>query len=171
MYRNDIPLIPQDELAYKLGLTVPENDAHLFERVRTGSKPPSGWGTQISKPEYNPNEVFKELNIPLGLEQFFMRDFIDITGLKKLLTTIQAEDGDALLCFDYGKLWGLPQKGGHVCVFDRIENDTIYIIDPERNVPKYRNVSLGALFKAMNFHGDANSTGVWKIVPTDSSAK
>ena len=130
MYRNNIPLIPQDELAYSLGLVVPEEDVHLFMNARTALKPSSGWGTQISKPEYNPNKVFKELSIPLAFEMSQMKDFIDIAGLKKLLISIQADDGDALLCFDYGKLWSLPRKGGHVCVFDRIEDNTVHLVDP-----------------------------------------
>lgn len=163
MYRHNIPLIPQEELAYKLGLTVPQEDAHLFLQVRTGEKPASGWGTQISKAEYRPNKIFAELKIPLRMEQFFLKDFVTIEGLRRVLQDIQTEDGDALLCFDYGKLWDLSKKGGHVCVFDRIEGDTVYIIDPERNVPKFRSVDISKLFKAMNFHGDANSTGVWKI--------
>lgn len=166
MYKSGIPLLPQDELAYEMGLTVPEEDSHLFSKVHTGKKPSSGWGTQIQKKEFNPNTVFPKLGIPLRIEQSFIKDFKDLEGLRSLLTDIQKEDGDALLCFDYGKLWDLPRKGGHVCVFDRIEGDNVYLVDPERNVPKYRQASLEKLFKAMNFHGDDNSTGVWKVLRT-----
>lgn len=163
MYRQGIPLVAQEDLAYAMGLTVPEKDAHLFGNVRTGDMPSSGWGTQIQKEAYHPNAVFPKMGIPLKLEQYFTRDFKDEAGLKYLLQSIQDEDADALLCFDYGKLWDLPKTGGHVCVFDRIEGDTVYIVDPERNVPKYRRVAIGKLFQSMDFHGDENSTGVWRV--------
>lgn len=61
MYRHGIPLVPQEELAYELGLIVPEKDTYLFGKVRSGEKPSSGWGTQIQKDEYDPNKVFKSL--------------------------------------------------------------------------------------------------------------
>lgn len=165
MYRRGIPLLPQDVLAYQMGLTVPKKDSYLFSKVRTGSKPSSGWGTQIQKREFNPNTVFPKLGIPLSIEQSFIKGFKDPEDLRSLLIDIQNKDGDALLCFDYGKLWGLPRRGGHVCVFDRIEGDNVYIVDPERSVPKYRQANLEKLYAAMNFHGDDNSTGVWRVLP------
>ncbi len=167
MYKRAIPLLPQDDLAYEMGLTVPEEDSHLFSKVRSGDKPSSGWGTQIQKEEFNPNAVFPKLGIPLRIEQSFIKDFKNSEGLKSLLIDIQQKEGDALLCFDYGKLWNLPKKGGHVCVFDRIEGDIVYIVDPASNVPKHRKVSIDKLFKAMDFHGDDNSTGVWRILTTE----
>lgn len=164
MYKLGIPLIPQDLLAYEMGLTVPEEDVHLFAKVRTGDKPSSGWGTQIQRECFHPNDVFPRLGIPLRVKQSFIRDLKNQQGLRELLLAVQKDDGHALLCFDYGKLWSLPTKGGHVCVFDRIEGDDVYIIDPEKNVPKYRKTNVEKLFKAMDFHGDNNSTGVWQIL-------
>lgn len=166
MYRLHIPLIPQDMLAYEMGLTVPEEDVHLFAKAHIGSKPSAGWGTQIQKKHFHPNTIFPKLGIPLHVEQSFIKDFKDEDGLRDLLLAIQKDNGDALLCFDYGKLWDLPRKGGHVCVFDYIEGDDVYIIDPEKSVPKYRNTSVKKLFAAMNFHGDDNSTGVWRVLQT-----
>lgn len=169
MYRLGIPLQPQDVLAYEMGLTVPEKDISLFTNALTGEKPSSGWGTQIQREQFHPNKIFPKLGIPLKIEQSFIKDFKDRNGLKDLLLTIQQNNGDALLCFDYGKLWSLPRKGGHVCVFDCIDGDDVYIIDPEKNVPKYRKTTIEQLFKAMNFHGDDNSTGVWRIIETKTS--
>ena len=76
---------------------------------------------------------------------------------------MQDADGDALLCFDNGKLWDLEVKGGHVCVFHGLDGDDVWMIDPERNVPKNRKVSLTKLFEAIDFHGPHNSCGVWNI--------
>lgn len=163
MYKHGIPLLPQEDMAYELGLVVPEKDAHMFNKVRTGEKPSSGWGTQIQKEEFSANSFFRSHNVPLDLKRVGTRDFKDKEGLRKLLQGIQVSDRDGLLCFDYGKLWSLDFSGGHVCVFDHIEGDTVHIVDPERNVPKYRQTTLDALFAAMDFHGDHNSTGVWLI--------
>jgi hypothetical protein len=163
LYKRGIPLLPQEVLAYEMGLTVPKEEAHLFTKVRTGPKPASGWGTQIQKKQFNPNTVFPKLRIPLRIEQSFIKDFKSQDGLRALLRDIQKNDGDALLCFDYGRLWDLPKRGGHVCVFDRIEGDEVYLVDPEKNVPKSRKTSIEKLFNAMDFHGDDNATGVWRI--------
>src|SRR6187401_2529326 len=67
MYRNGIPLIPLEELGYRLGLTVPPEDADLFYKPRVSDSPPStaGYGTQIAKEDFAPNKVFEELDIPL----------------------------------------------------------------------------------------------------------
>ena len=167
MYKRGIPLIPQEEMAYALGLTVPEKEAYLFAKVRTGKKPSAGWGTQINLPEYEVNRVFPQLDIPLSMVRLSTKDFETPAQLAELLEKVQAQDGDALLCFDYGKLWGLEFTGGHVCVFNSIDKNVVTIIDPERNVPKIRTVSIDKLFKAMDFHGEHNSTGVWEIEHTD----
>lgn len=168
MYRHNLPLVAQEELAYEMGLTVPEKDVYLFEKARTGAKPSAGWGTQIQKDEYSPSSVFSKFNIPLSFKRIGAADFKNPEGLRELLQNAQAEDADAVLCFDYGKLWDIvPSNGGHVCVFDRIEGDNVHIIDPERSVPKYRTTTITKLFDAMDFHGDNNATGVWLIEKVD----
>lgn len=163
MYKHAIPLLAQEEIAYELGLTVPDKDAHLFAKVRTGKKPPAGWGTQINKPEFSVNKVFAALGIPISMERLSTKDFKSPNELGRLLHRIQSRDGDALLCFDYGKLWGLDYKGGHVCVFNSVNGAEVTIVDPERNVPKLRTTTLDRLHEAMDFHGDHNSTGVWSL--------
>lgn len=94
---------------------------------------------------------------------FASKDFKSPDDLGELLKDVQSKDGDALLCFDYGKLWGLDYSGEHVCVFNSIDDKEVAIIDPEKNVPKLRTTTLENLYKAMEFHGDHNSTGVWLL--------
>jgi hypothetical protein len=167
MYKRSIPLIPQDELAYELGLTVPEKDIHLFSKVRTGNKPKSGWGTQIQDKRYEPNKIFSKLGIPLKFKRLGIKEIKDRSNLVSLLTNIQNSDRDAMLCFDYGRLWDIePSNGGHVCVFDYIDGDEIFMIDPERNVPKHRGTTPDKLLSAINFHGDDNATGIWLVEST-----
>ena len=40
-----------------------------------------------------------------------------------------------------------------MCVFDRIEGDTVWMIDPEQNVPKFRAVPVEKLYRALKKHG------------------
>ena len=161
MYKHSVPLVAQEDIAYELGLTVPKTDVHLFAKVRTGRKPSAGWGTQINKPEYSVNNVFPRIGIPISMYRRSTKDFKTASELGRLLQDIKSKDGDALLCFDYGKLWGLDYRGGHVCVFNSIDGKEVTIIDPGQNAPKLRTVTLDKLHKAMDFHGEHNSTGVW----------
>lgn len=163
MYKHGLPLLPQEELANELGLVVPEADTHMFNNVRSGQKPSSGWGTQVQKEEYSPNRVFRKLGIQLKFRIVSNKDLGGPAGLKNLLHEIEISDQDALLCFDYGNLWNTQSNGGHVCVFDRIKGNQVYIIDPERNVPKYRATTIDKLFDAMDSHGEYNAAGVWII--------
>lgn len=164
--RRGFKLIAQEELAAKLGLIVPKEDKRLLPLARTGHRPPAGWGTQIDQPEYSPNTVFEALGYPITLRIVKPKDVDD---LQNMLQTIQASDNDALLCFDYGVLWGTDFQGGHVCVFSAIDGDRVTLIDPERNVPKFREVTVAQLLKAMDFHGEGNSTGVWIIESKEST--
>lgn len=161
MYRHGVPLIAQEDLAYELGLTVPEENVHLYARVRTGEKPKAGWGTQIQAPKYEVNKALRKLNIPLRVA--IKTDIKSEYELRDILDSIQKSDGDALVCFDYGVLWNLDKRGGHVCVFDWLENKDIWLVDPEYNVPKYRKTNLSQMYKAINFHGTKNICGIWVI--------
>jgi len=163
MYRHGLPLLPQDELGYALGLTVPEEDVSLFSKARTGMKPLSGWGTQIQNPKFEINKVLASLDIPLQVD--VRKDIKSIAELRKMLETIAKKDGDALLCFDYGMLWNEDRRGGHVAVFDHLEGGDVWIVDPLPNVPKLRRASLTQLFRAIDFHGPQNSCGVWVASP------
>ena len=165
MYRNNISLQSQEDIGYELGLTVPKEDAHLFNKVRTGKKPSAGWGTQIQKPEFDINRFFEKFNIPYEVERFSIKDLPKTAALKNKLQEIEAAGHDALLCFDYGILWGVDHKGGHVCIFDKLSESQVHIIDPERNVPKFRVVSLERLHQAIRMHGVRNACGVWEIRP------
>ncbi len=161
MYRRKIPLIPIENLGYALGLTVPKEDVYLFDKVRTGERPQAGWGTRIGEPEFEINKVLKTLAIPLTVD--IDSSISSVDELRTKLKAVQDTDGDALICFDYGKLWDIDVQAGHVCVFHGVDNDDVWLIDPERNVPKNRKVSLKKIFEAINYHGPANSCGVWTV--------
>lgn len=100
------------------------------------------------------------------MERLSSKDYKDRAGLAVVLEDVQDSDRDALICFDYGKLWGTSNQGGHVCVFDYIDGDAVHMVDPEHDVPKYRTTTVSNLFEAMDFHGGHNSAGVWRLTPS-----
>jgi hypothetical protein len=165
MYKNDIPLLPAEEIGYHLGLVVHPDKSHLFYKVRTSVEPPpAGYGTQIYSPEFEPNGVFKKLNIPLS---FSIKSISEISSSEELLKRLEAvenENSDALLCFNHGALVDNDEKNwGHVCVFDRVVDGKIRIIDPSPEHPKWRLVDTEKMFEAMRKHGVQKSAGIWSL--------
>lgn len=166
MYKHGIPLVPAEELGYHLGLVVPPEKARLFIKVRTSETPPaSGYGTQIYLPEYEPNKAFKKLGIPLS---FSMKPITEIKTAEQLLEeleTAESKDKDVLLCFNHGALIDDPSRDwGHLCVFDRMVDGQIRIIDPSPNQPKWRLVSAEKMLEAMKIHGKRKTAaGLWYL--------
>ncbi len=164
MYRNNIPLLPAEELGYHLGLTVSPEESPLFYRVRTAPEPPSGagYGTQIFRPEYEPNKIFAKLGIPL---KFHLKLATELPNTKTLINTLKAvEDNntDALLCFNHGVIRGRYEaNSGHVVVFDRIINDQVRVVDASPRHPKWRFIESSILLDAIKRHGNENSGGIW----------
>ncbi|MDZ7786053.1 MAG: hypothetical protein U5L95_02940 [Candidatus Saccharibacteria bacterium] len=169
MYKNGIPLLPAEEIGYHLGLIVRPERAGLFYKVRTSEeKPPAGYGTRIYLPEFEPNTAFKNLDIPLRLKIKPISEIGDSEKLINTLSEIEANNTDALLCFNHGVLVDDREKDwGHVVVFDRVVGDKIRIIDPSPEHPKWRLVSVDKIFEAMNRHGEKRSGGVWLIDTVD----
>ena len=93
--------------------------------------------------------------------------FIDeLKSLKSFSNYLsKANNKDTLCCFDYGTLYNTDYHYGHVCVVDKvyIAKGEVRLIDPERNVPKWRTVTIKKLFEAMKRHGRENGGGFWEI--------
>lgn len=168
MYKNDVPLMPAEELGYHLGLTVHPSRKHLFYNVRTAeTPPPAGYGTQIYNPDYEPNKVFREIGVPLSLTILPSDELGGPDGLLEKLRSVEVENADAMLCFNHGALVDNPDMDwGHLCVFDRIIDGQIRIVDPSPEQPKWRLVTAEKLFAAMEKHGVKNSASVWLIKKT-----
>jgi hypothetical protein len=162
LYRRGISLIEQELIANELGLIVPEEDLKYFTHARAGERPSSGYGTQIQDDRYSMQKLFDKRGWDLRFTRYSDINFVE--ELREKLTVLQAnDDADVMICFDYGTLWDVKSSGGHVCVFEKLEGDTVHLIDPERDVPKRRQVSMGKLFKAIDYHGARNASGVWVI--------
>lgn len=167
MYKLGLPLVPQEELGYHLGLTVPPKDKGLFWNVRVSDKPPTaaGYGTQIQKPEYDPNKAFAKLGIPFKFTYNLIDNFDTAKEVRSYLQDVEQHNQDVIVCFRYGTLYDTDSSNGHASVFDRYlpETDEVRLIDPERTVPKWRVVPLEKLFKAMKEHGADKAGGFWEM--------
>lgn len=163
MLRHGIPLIPQEELAYHLGLLVPREFRSLFCVTRTGRRPRSGYGTQIFDAAFEPNRVFRHLHISLRFKNYPIDDVVSADALLQFLYDGLKEDRDMLVCFDAATLYPASRSGGHVCVVDCVDlaTEKIRLIDPSPNAPKWQWHSAQCLFDAMRAHGSYRSGGVW----------
>lgn len=157
--KRNLPLYAQEDIASDLGLVVPERYRKLFPKAKPGKKPAAGWGTQADKEEYSINAFFKKHGLLLHKTYFPLSRIKDA---KKWIAGQIKNDNDILACFNYGKLYN--GKGeGHVSVLDSICGDVVILIDPEKDVPKYREVSLEKLLASVKFHGEKNMGGFWII--------
>ena len=167
MYKNNIPLIPAEEIGYHLGLTVPPDAANSFYKVRVSEEPPvnSGYGTQIQTPEYEPNQAFAKLNIPFKFSKKLSSSIKSVDEMMHELQRVNNVDGDVLLCFNPGILYFGEYRPftGHVVVFDKVIDGKVHFVDPDAQQPKWRAVEPNVLFDAIHAHGDENSGGIWYL--------
>ena len=166
MYKNNIPLIPAEELGFHLGLVVPPSEARLFYNARTSeTKPPAGYGTRIYLGEFAPNTAFKKLEIPLTLTMHPIANFDTVEDVFGFLLKAEENDKDILFCFNHGALIDDPSRdGGHLVLFDRMIDSQIRIIDPSPTHPKWRNVTIQKMFEAMKKHGEKpTAAGLWEL--------
>lgn len=163
MYRRKIPLVSQQLLGHHLGMVVPKDNRYLYwnpPKASMNYMGPGYYGTQIGLKKYHPNTVFPKLCIPLRMTFHSISTF-DIQSCKEFLINAQKKDSDIIVCFDSGKMDRVDKRAGHVSVFDVIEpsKNSVRIIDPQLNKPKWRNVSLRLLYESMKLHGDRNMGG------------
>jgi len=149
----------QEEIGHELGLTIPKNETNLFSKVRTGKKPIAGYGTQVSNKKYSITSFFKKNKINLK-EIYYPID--RIKDVKKFIILNLAKRNDLMVCFNNKKL-NRSGNHGHVALIQSIDNETVTLIDPEKDVPKKRKVQLSKLIQAMECHGKEKRSGFWLI--------
>ncbi len=157
--RRNIKHGSQQEIGYELGLIVPAEEAHKFEKVRTGEKPIAGYGTQVAKKQFSINHFFKKSSIELK-ESYFPPEKID--DYAKFITNSIGESNDLIVCFNNKSLFG-SGDWGHTCVIQGLEGSVVTLIDPAIGEPKKRKVSLSDLISAIEKHGKSRRAGFWVI--------
>lgn len=158
--RHQIKNDGQEQIAYQLGLTVPEEMRGYFKKARYGKRPNSGYGTQIQKEKYSLNRFFKRNDIYLKESYHYITDYHEA---KKFLE--ENNDKDILIIFHCGTLYdSLQANWGHMVLFERIEQDKVTILEAteKRNIER---VSLKKLLQAIQIHGKDNGAGFYLIEP------
>ena len=164
MYKRGIPLLPQELLGYHLGLIIDPANKALFWHARTGAKPSTGYGTQMTLKKFNPNVIFKKLRIPLETRITPINTFKTKTDLMNFIARSIEQDNDILVCLNHSVLCNNNKNTGHFCVVDRIfpSKNQIRLIDPSPDCPKWKIVKIDLLIKAMKLHPNDNGN-VWEV--------
>ena len=151
----------QDEIGWALGLIVPPGIKSEFTKVRTGSEPRAGYGTQTSKPEFSIERYFERNQLPLSITR------VSPSTLEEMISTIEAafkQDNDIILCFNSRLLFG-DGDGEHVSLIEAFDKDRgqITVVDPAIDPPKRRVASINCTFAVIQKHGVSASGGLWII--------
>ncbi len=165
MYKLGIPLISQEFLGYHLGLVISKEYKHLFWNGRTGEKPRHGYGTRIGLKQYEPNSVFKKLGITIRMTTYSIDKFKTKKEFIDFISDCVNKNKNILVCFNHGVLNNDNKTDtGHVCVVDKIykTKNIIRLIDPSSNQPKWREVNIDRLKKAMELH-PTKTGGFWEL--------
>lgn len=159
LIRRNLPLLQVADIAYELGLSVPEDMRNLYPRARVGVRPSSGFGTEIQNPKYSLNSFFERHNYPIRETYYSSAPSLDTAWLQNLLKV----NADILVCFNNTELFGGESDWGHVCIVESVSGDSVTLIDTEARQPKFRTVQFGSLCSAIGKHGEANRGGFWVV--------
>jgi hypothetical protein len=171
MYRHGIPLLPAEEIGHHLGLVIPPERSNLFCNARTtADTPPAGYGIQMHLPEYEPNAAFERMGIPLSFSAEPIANILSPNELLERLRAHERDDHDVLVAFNLGALLDDTSLGEahHACVFDRIVDGRVRLIDPSFYAPKWRVFDAEQLFTAMQKHVSAEWGGIWILTKTSA---
>lgn len=159
--RRGLRSMSQDEIGWELGLIVPPEKKSEFTKVRTGSKPRAGYGTQTSKPEFSIERYFDHKHLPLSITR------VPPSSLNELISTIEAafaQDNDIVLCFNSQLLFG-DGDVEHVSLIEEFNKNSgrVTVVDPEIGSPKRRITMISEVFKTIQNHNVSEIGGLWII--------
>lgn len=156
--RHHIENSGQEDIAYQLGLTVPDEVKHNYKKVRSGKMPIAGYGTQIQEEKYSLNHFFRKNKIPFTEKYYYI---INYNEAKDFL--YKNNDNDILVIFHCGTLYSSPKADwGHMVLFEKIENDEVTILENSEK-RDFEKVSLEKLLNAIKIHGREKGAGFYLI--------
>jgi len=161
LYRRNLKLLSQEEIGCDLGLIIPKEYYEILPNARRGSKPASGWGTQLQEERFSLNSFFEKHDYPL-IYEYKPLDSFDENLIDWLKGQLEKEE-DVIVCFNARKLWGVGNDGGHVCVVENVDGDYVNLIETNCDYPKFRKVKFSDLVESMKYHGERNLGGFWLI--------
>ena len=145
MQRHGLALISQVEIGKVLGLVRPPEE-----------RPSSGYGTQIQKPEYDPNVAFRKLGIPLSFLYIPIFSLENSTTFSETVQKALSANQDVLICYHEEKI-----NGGHLILAAGFDEKNLSIFDPQDGLQKVYPTSY--LYERCVIHGDRHMAGLWVI--------
>ncbi len=156
--RHKIKNSGQEDIAYQLGLIVPEEEKQNYQKVRVGKKPIAGYGTQIQEKEYTINNFFDKNNINLKESYYYITDYKEA---KEFLE--KNNNKDILIIVHCGTLYNFQSADwGHMILFEKMENDKVTILECSAK-RDYENFKLKHLLNAIKYHGKEKGAGFYLI--------
>lgn len=148
----------QEDIAYQLGLTLPEEQRGNFKKARFGDRPIAGYGTRIQEEKYSIHNFFWKNKLPL-IETYYY-----ITDDKEALEFFtKNRDNDILIIFHCGTLYHAPHADwGHMVLLEDIKDDKVTILDSSAK-RDYETFSLKELLEAIQYHGKEKGAGFYLI--------
>ena len=117
-----------------------------------------GWaektGTQIQKPEFEPNKIFAQIGLPLSFEYIPISKIASSQELVKIINEIIAAGDDAVIC------WKVERRNGHVAAVDKIDDEAIRYVCTDCG-GRIIEQSTEYIYGQMKEHTDAMMGGVW----------
>ena len=159
--RRGLPSISQDDIGWDLGLIVPPGMKSEFTKVRTGSRPPAGYGTQTLKPEFSIESYFAHNRLPLSITKVYPSLPEEMTAA---IEAALARDDDIILCYDSLLLFGYGDIE-HVSLIEEFDNagGQITVVDPAIGAPKRRSATIAEAFEAIPSHEASDIGGLWVV--------
>lgn len=158
--RHKIKSPTQEEIGKELGLIIPEGYKKIFPSIKTGKRPPAGYGTRVNMKKCSTNNFFKKYKIPLKETYFPLKR---IENIKRFILENIKKSNDIIVCFNYKKLYNFGNEGGHVSIVNSFNKNKISLIDPSKKFKKLRKVNLLDLVNSIRYHGENKRAGFWVI--------
>lgn len=161
MLKHRIPLVPQELLFDKLGISTLPHPA--IKKVFWNPIKPECWCAGKQSEEKRINKALGDLNIPLSMRIISLNQLADP---RSYLKKIENRDWDVLAAFNYSMLYEKrPGDYNHVSVIDRVDlkRNEVRLVDPIQTEESsvWRVVRIEQLLRAIkcyNYFG-----GFWKF--------
>ena len=159
--RRGLRSMSQDEIGWELGLIVPPEVKSEFTKVRTGPKPPAGYGTQMSNPQFSIENYFVRNHLPLSITRISASSLVE---LNSIIGAALDQDDDIVLCLNSLHLFGDGDLE-HVFLMESYNRASgqVTVVDPAIGAPMLRITTVDRIFETMQEHNVSALGGLWII--------
>lgn len=155
LIRRGIKGINQEKIAKELDTRIqPSSVKYILTLLRISKKFPGIDLIEFKKRKIK--DFFKEYNIPLHAEVFFLRDIQNLTTFIKN----QIHKNNDLMINFHTKLFNKGTDFGHFALISEIKNNMLTICDPEKLHGKFWKTNIEELIKSMEETIDGKERGL-----------